>query len=338
MEAFYDVFQLRISDVEVQLVPVDALEHWREAQTADGGSTVTHNDYRLVEKFTVNMNIMPCVLPSDTSVTRMRIEGELEEVHVWLSTSKYGRLQAILEDLATVEADQEEDIGSRQDCDALGRPGTPRGSFGGTGSVGSQSLPTTPQRSLSSTPQMHSRTLSSDPMDMEEMDGQPFVDDLDISLSTSLLTLPADARPARMALPPTWVMLDVRVGAPLLCVHLSIDTEAYQANSHRQAQRDLVCLTVQEVAVRLVLHPYDSVVDFQVGMLELEDSLNKDSQFRYLLSSQPVSPAVWPRRQSYDSPESEPEVDGSEDGTEHLFHVVYRGIGAFPNSAPLECK
>jgi hypothetical protein len=334
MEAFYDVFQLRISDVEVQLVPVDALEHWRETQArvSDGIGSVTDKDYRLVEKLTVNMNIMPSVLPSDTSVTRMRIEGELEEVHVWLSTNKYQRIEAILEDLQTAEADFEEDVGKEHD--AFGGPGTPRGS------IGSQSTPITPQGSLPSTPQFKSRRVSTDTM--EAFGEMPTFDELDFPASQ--MTLPSESRSARMALPPSWVMLDVSVGAPLLCVHLSVDKkEGSKSNMHRQGSQsdvaELVRLTVQDVAVRLVLHPYDSVVDFQVGMLKLEDSRNKDSQFRYLLSSQPADlPGSATPRKSRHPPAAGSEMDEDQDGTEHLIHVRYRGVGAFPESAPLACE
>ncbi len=69
-------------------------------------------------------------------------------------------------------------------------------------------------------------------------------------------------------------MLECRVAAARLCVHLIVDNEGDKLMYPPTPRGvkpipvrsfDLACLTVQQVAVELIRRPYDSVIDFQVS-------------------------------------------------------------------------
>lgn len=71
---FYDHFDVKVSDINVMLLPPDSFQSWH-----------------LVEKFDINLSVSKCIIPKDPHLTTFRIKGRINTL-----TAKVSKLQFML--------------------------------------------------------------------------------------------------------------------------------------------------------------------------------------------------------------------------------------------------
>lgn len=239
----------------------------------------------VIDAFTPTVHIMSSVLPSDTSLPRMKIHGHLPPMRLHLSSAKMRRIIDIFASFPRA-APPPAPIANAQPP-----PLQRSGSLG----VLPQSSPSS--RRTDSKPSLNRRSSSSFQLSRESA----------MATAAQVMVHSRKERESKNGvakLPADWVMLHFHLTASQLAIDLSFDCEVPMDQMHTRSEYDpsspqpvetnieLVNFLLDGVDLSFTRYPYSFELATQVHGLHLEDCINREhSQYRYLISSG-SSPAV----------------------------------------------